>query len=879
MKPNLDRAWFPGLVLAGALVFPVPHQAVDNASEIRIAAAISSDQLELTWSPGLVGQSYTVQFRDSLSAGAWRDAAGAWPISATHWIDPIAGTQLVRFYRVMAQAPEIHPPPLSLSQLSDLDEDGLSTYAEGNLGTDPALADTDHDGLVDGYEVFLRDDPHHASLSTDPRKTDSNGDFIDDFLEVYARVNALPLPATGITDTDGDGLTDRQEFFLRTKATATDSDGDGVADRAELMRGGNPANAADGGDGRFYIQFGAREEMHYLFDPSVMGIGIDTLKLTIGYVQPPPTGSPGMLPSAARMLADSPGNPPIGTGDGGRDIYMVYVVTLRNGDKAAVVPKNVCPTGLVRLCPQLLRQEKVTLHDGRVVTMTTIVPFSEIPLPVLQQCCVNDAGAVDPDSLLGKLAELFGNDIEVLRTVANFVLKHGLVVLDEKDRDRMFATRLKFIRCCNMDVVSATAAAMAIMVAVNTDNLAVEFVLQLLPAHLGDVISLADRALLAGMLQDFGDGLIPDDAVTQFLCDLVVKYLCPNAPTPTPPGCSGNDSPLPGAQTPQRPPHTGESDPDQPGDGNGRDEPVGHSVPPPYDRDDPPPENPKGNKAPPGGAEDREAGQEDKRGIAGPKGGPGDPKPGPPPGGTPGGGPFPIPYLLDDPPPTNFPTGWRFEFGDAPDAGLLAGYPVPNDAVVGRFATVYRTSNSRYSQPGAHIVYPGYFWLGVRYSREADALSGDEDPEPNLDPSAKLSNRDFYDDGLLLPISVNPCGFTGLHITVNSWANTPASSPYVNVLIDFNRDGEWSGAVEGAAEWAVQNLRFDLKPGEEQVVPLPPVQTPCTPFPAWMRILVSDLPVPLVELGSKGGWDGSGRFNFGEVEDYYVEQKLGAGPQ
>ena len=44
-------------------------------------------------------------------------------------------------------------------RLIDPDSDGLSTYSEGVIGTDPYRGDTDFDGLSDGYEVFHGTDP------------------------------------------------------------------------------------------------------------------------------------------------------------------------------------------------------------------------------------------------------------------------------------------------------------------------------------------------------------------------------------------------------------------------------------------------------------------------------------------------------------------------------------------------------------------------------------------------------------------------------------------------------------------------------------------------------------------------------------------------
>jgi hypothetical protein len=81
----------------------------------------------------------------------------------------------------------------------DTDDDGLSDLAERVYGTDLEIADSDGDGLNDGYEVYV--------LRTDPLSVDTDGDGLDDRYEVFES-GTDPRSA----DTDGDGFDDLIEI-------------------------------------------------------------------------------------------------------------------------------------------------------------------------------------------------------------------------------------------------------------------------------------------------------------------------------------------------------------------------------------------------------------------------------------------------------------------------------------------------------------------------------------------------------------------------------------------------------------------------------------------------------------------------------------------
>lgn len=73
--------------------------------------------------------------------------------------------------------------PTPAAVLPDADRDGLDDASEAALGTDPAKADTDGDGLTDREEAKV--------YKTDPRKPDTDGDGMKDGDEIRARRDPL----------------------------------------------------------------------------------------------------------------------------------------------------------------------------------------------------------------------------------------------------------------------------------------------------------------------------------------------------------------------------------------------------------------------------------------------------------------------------------------------------------------------------------------------------------------------------------------------------------------------------------------------------------------------------------------------------------------
>ncbi|RMG36120.1 MAG: hypothetical protein D6732_08625 [Methanobacteriota archaeon] len=150
------------------------------------------------------------------------------------------------------------------------DENGNPTFLwtdkdEVEAGTNPNSQDTDQDGLIDSWEVYLAigEIPNFENIPLDPLNPDIDGDTFLDGEELTLNVSqSLVYPFVSVfvfyphrsspvsADTDGDGLTDDFEILNSLNANSTDTDGDGLGDYDELfIHLTSPTEADTDGDG------------------------------------------------------------------------------------------------------------------------------------------------------------------------------------------------------------------------------------------------------------------------------------------------------------------------------------------------------------------------------------------------------------------------------------------------------------------------------------------------------------------------------------------------------------------------------------------------------------------------------------------------------
>ena len=233
------------------------------------------------------------------------------------------------------------------------------------------------------------------------------------------------------------------------------------------------------------------------------------------------------------------------------------------------------------------------------------------------------------------------------------------------------------------------------------------------------------------------------------------------------------------------------------------------------------------------------------------------------------------------------------DLGDAPDSRnnfdvTMTAYP--GTSIQAHYPTVFDDGKQTFAPVPfgpAHLNLPMAAYLGKKITSEAEADSGpDEDGENNIQPSKDLSNKDRGDDGVAVPLNLPSCQWVTFDYEVT--VVDPQTDLWVNVWLDWNRDGDWDDAptcdAGVASEWAVQNqLLFDLPVGLNQVTTpaFLPWHPKSGPEKIWMRITLSERPWKGGSNPGETGNGGSGpatRYLTGETEDYlFTPEKIGVG--
>jgi len=135
-------------------------------------------------------------------------------------------------------------------------------------------------------------------------------------------------------------------------------------------------------------------------------------------------------------------------------------------------------------------------------------------------------------------------------------------------------------------------------------------------------------------------------------------------------------------------------------------------------------------------------------------------------------------------------------------------------------------------------------------------LSGQDCKDFEFD--ALVIDNDACCDGLVTTFIAANDPAAAVQFEVTNWG---ANDLLVNILIDLNQDGVWSGL----SEHVVQNQAINLPAVNESTFWSNSFSTVgATPGPTWLRLTLSRTPVTVP-------WDGTGQFACGETEDWLID--------
>jgi len=222
------------------------------------------------------------------------------------------------------------------------------------------------------------------------------------------------------------------------------------------------------------------------------------------------------------------------------------------------------------------------------------------------------------------------------------------------------------------------------------------------------------------------------------------------------------------------------------------------------------------------------------------------------------------------------------DLGDAPDSSnndgkVMGAYP-SKPSVLAKYPTVFDDGSGLGPYGPLHLNDEPVAYLGKIITAETEADTGiDIDPENNITPAANRTDRDGGDDGIVVPLNLPHCGWAAIDYDVT--VIDPNVELWVNVWLDFNRDGDWDDIVDCprglASEWAVQNQYLYNLPAGLNKITTPGFLSSHPqegPENIWVRITLSDQPWKYGSNPGEPGNAGSGpatKYAVGETEDYF----------
>jgi hypothetical protein len=235
-------------------------QMLDSQAEFQAQSrpyieTLPSGEKALQWS-GQTGQTYFFQTSKDLRIWTWLPTIQSGVTAPMSNL--VSSTSPGNFFRLVRTTLP-RPPGITVGDW-DADGDTLANWTElTTYGSNPLLADTHFDGMPDGWEVIysLNLTQNDANLDPDsdnynnveeyqnnshPQsynyRADLDSDSMPDAWEISNGLNTSINDSA--LDPDGDGLTNLQEFILRTNPKDADTDDDNLPDEWEFTYHLNP---------------------------------------------------------------------------------------------------------------------------------------------------------------------------------------------------------------------------------------------------------------------------------------------------------------------------------------------------------------------------------------------------------------------------------------------------------------------------------------------------------------------------------------------------------------------------------------------------------------------------------------------------------------